>query len=399
MKHFLRQNRFKSLLILVTLIVNTSINCAIAQWTTVEKIDFNNLTYESDYATLGIPYYDNSTSPTTANPNAGPRNGMINGTWEVANTNLGATQVPGNAAGGRFLMFWTDDRYTYPGLADNIAPTGIVFSKTYNNLVVGTTYRFSYSSGYLRSGSETAGFNNNPLLTLLIDNVVAPITPASLTASWVQSPYLTFTATKTSYTLAISNARNQATGNDFGLDNILLEAQAPLSVSLLSFKANQFQSQINLFWSTANEKDFSHFEVQKSTNAKEFGTINNIKGNKSANYNCIDNTLNEGLNYYRLKMVDLDGTYTYSKIISISYESNGSYIAVENPAKNGILNINTNLKNPKFILVSIDGRQVELNIFKQENAIKLCTKNLKMGLYFLNIIAEGKSISRKIIIE
>ncbi len=99
-------------------------------------------------------------------------------------------------------------------------------------------------------------------------------------------------------------------------------ASQALPVNLISFTGKKTgERQNTLKWITANEKAFKAFEIQRSSNTKSFesiGTVNSIEKQISNlnNYQFVDNQAT-GNNYYRLKMVDLDGKYNYSKIISI----------------------------------------------------------------------------------
>jgi hypothetical protein len=88
-----------------------------------------------------------------------------------------------------------------------------------------------------------------------------------------------------------------------------------LPVTLLSFDGKVLEITIQLNWKTTAETNFSHFEIQKSADSKEFGTIGNVKGISQSIYNFTDTNPTEGQNYYRLRMVDLDGTTAFSKII------------------------------------------------------------------------------------
>lgn len=183
--------------------------------------------------------------------------------------------------------------------------------------------------------------------------------------------------------------------NDFQINNV-----STLPIDLLNLNGKQMDDQINLTWKVANEKDFSHFEVQKSNNGKEFGAIGKVYANKLSIYNHADFNPTEGNNYYRLKMVDIDGTSKLSQVISINFEKGGNYISVENPANNGEFKVMTNLKNPKFILFSALGNRLGItNAENSKNNYTLKAHNVAVGIYYLNIVSEdGKIFTRKIII-
>lgn len=113
---------------------------------------------------------------------------------------------------------------------------------------------------------------------------------------------------------------------------ILSYGPGPLPVDLVSFSGKKTaENQNTLQWITANEKDFDRFEIQRSMDAKSFETMGVVLRQKGTNeidndqveqalhaYTFADNAPGT-FNYYRLKMVDLDGTFKFSRIISIEH--------------------------------------------------------------------------------
>lgn len=177
-----------------------------------------------------------------------------------------------------------------------------------------------------------------------------------------------------------------------------------LPVDLTYFTADKLEEKINLSWTTAQEKKFDRFELQKSNNAKSFETIASIKGtnseahNYSGSYNYRDAEPWEGNNYYRLKMVDLDGSYKYSKIINFNFIKGDTYVAVENPASNGAFTVMTNLVNPVFALVNTNGQRMNLSMSKTSNSTYIIKAGpVSQGLYILKITSNGRDITKKIL--
>lgn len=98
-------------------------------------------------------------------------------------------------------------------------------------------------------------------------------------------------------------------------------AGQPLPVTLISFSAKKSGANQNkLSWVTSDEKNFKHFEITKSTDAVHFETIGQIDGVQQTSalrsYEFLDNQAS-GMIYYRLKMVDRDESFKFSKIISL----------------------------------------------------------------------------------
>ena len=100
---------------------------------------------------------------------------------------------------------------------------------------------------------------------------------------------------------------------------------APLPVRLISFSGKNTENGNELTWKTSSEVNFSHFEIERSENAKTYNIAGSIDGSKAEAYEFVDvSTKNSA--YYRLKMVDADGTLAYSKSIFILAENEKSLI-------------------------------------------------------------------------
>ncbi|MEO8400104.1 MAG: T9SS type A sorting domain-containing protein [Ignavibacteriaceae bacterium] len=109
---------------------------------------------------------------------------------------------------------------------------------------------------------------------------------------------------------------------DLSLNNpITISGVVP--VELTSFNASVTKGGISLKWETATETNNRGFEIERSTDSKIFSRIGYVEGNgTSANknsYQFTDKNLIGGVYYYRLKQIDIDGSYNYSKIVQVDY--------------------------------------------------------------------------------
>ena len=116
--------------------------------------------------------------------------------------------------------------------------------------------------------------------------------------------------------------------------------EIPLPVELLKFSASLENKSVSLDWITATEINNDYFIVEKSQDAISFKNIGMVysladggNSNTILNYNFIDNDVTSGVYYYRLKQFDIDGTYTYSEIVSVILNSTGTFSICPNPAK------------------------------------------------------------------
>jgi hypothetical protein len=123
------------------------------------------------------------------------------------------------------------------------------------------------------------------------------------------------------------------TVKDMYLNNVKL-----LPVILKDFTAEKNNKTVNLNWQTAQELNSSHFIIEKSIDGTNFSFLQKVNavGNSSLTqkYATIDAQPFYGTNFYRVKMVDLDGRFTYSDVAAIKFDYTGNEIALfPNPVK------------------------------------------------------------------
>ena len=175
-------------------------------------------------------------------------------------------------------------------------------------------------------------------------------------------------------------------------------------LELLTFTA-QKQGKTNLLqWQTAQEINVDHFIVERSLNGspdsyREFNGIGNVKAGLS-NYSFTDNNPLKATNYYRLKMMDRDGQFTYSPIRSINNSGTFSVSIYPNPAKDN-LQIQISLTpSPlqkrgaiQLQIISQDGKVLlSQNTSATTGSIlrSINTSNLAKGSYFLKVTIADK---------
>lgn len=109
----------------------------------------------------------------------------------------------------------------------------------------------------------------------------------------------------------------------------LVSWMVALPVKLLFFTADQGKGKTALLqWATATETNNQYFEVQRSADAATWNAIGQVPGAinsvEELNYNLTDNSPLPGVNYYRLKQVDVDGNVSYSDIAELNFtQDNG----------------------------------------------------------------------------
>lgn len=162
------------------------------------------------------------------------------------------------------------------------------------------------------------------------------LTPTVLTSN-TNSGTLTFTHTFTTGTYYYYAEITQADGNVAWTSPIwYTKITSPLPIELLSFSGKNTWKGNVLDWQTASEINNAYFTVERSVDGSNFEELANLDGagnsTEKHSYSYLDRTAKTGLNYYRLRQTDFDGTFTNSNIIAIrSVESKGLFTIFPNP--------------------------------------------------------------------
>ena len=160
-----------------------------------------------------------------------------------------------------------------------------------------------------------------------------------------------------------------------------------LPIELASFNAKAYGSNVHLEWTTASEKNNDFFEVQRSVDGKTFLPVVKVAGainsNTPKNYKAIDENPIGGINYYRLKQTDLDGTSTYHKIISVEVLTGLNLKLYPNPAQEFIILNVPKPENLIFEVFDLNGKKYKVSSKTQGNQLIVNISVLNKGVYIL----------------
>ncbi|WP_304064217.1 T9SS type A sorting domain-containing protein [Pedobacter glucosidilyticus] len=194
---------------------------------------------------------------------------------------------------------------------------------------------------------------------------------------------------------------------DYYVDNVYFHASTTLPVALTDFVVKAFSNSVVLNWKTASEEKFNGFEVEHRTDNADFKAINGafVSGGKNT-YSYTHNNPANGNNYYRLKMVDQDGTFEYSDIQAVQFDLAGADVKIQcypNPVTDQ-LNIRFNAHTVGEAIISLQdlqGRtisQTKVNATSGDNQSVMNTSSLNKGVYLVSISLNGKVLdSQKIV--
>ncbi|MGG7665875.1 choice-of-anchor tandem repeat GloVer-containing protein [Dyadobacter sp. BHUBP1] len=162
-----------------------------------------------------------------------------------------------------------------------------------------------------------------------------------------------------------------------------------LPVTLVDFNAKLQENQGMLTWRTTEESNFSHFELQRSHDARTFSTIGEVSTSPTGRYSFIDTGLNEITGtyaYYRLKMIDRapaggDGAFAYSAILRLALPGEGNLI-YPNPVVETLHVKHTPKTNGAWQLADMKGNIV-MGGKSDGEALELDMRSLRTGIYLL----------------
>jgi hypothetical protein len=209
---------------------------------------------------------------------------------------------------------------------------------------------------------------------------------------------------------SLTNLLNQVVNNtgsfcaDLSKNSVTVNVTGVLPVQLTALKARKQGEKVSLDWGTLTEQNSSHFIVQRSANASEFGNeIGNVKaaGNSTSElkYNFLDVNPIKGWNYYRIKQVDIDSRFTYSNVAAVNFEKGGGLMVIyPNPAKDQLNVEYTSERSGNLQLQVIDSKgsvlmAEKMNITTGRNSRSLNISFLSTGMYLLKYIDGDGNIS------
>lgn len=186
----------------------------------------------------------------------------------------------------------------------------------------------------------------------------------------------------------------------------LVSYSLPLKMGNLT--ATRQRTTVRLNWETLSEQNTSHFIVERSTDGQQFTSIGQVSANGNREttslYRYLDAQPANGTNFYRLKMVDLDAAYTFSRVIAVKSEESSATVQVfPNPATDVLqLQLPSAARSTATISITdMMGRVLQtstVQLAEGNNANSISIYHLTPGTYQL-IIVNGEEKQAKTFIK
>lgn len=184
-----------------------------------------------------------------------------------------------------------------------------------------------------------------------------------------------------------------------------------LPVDIANLRANKRENEIDLKWTAFNESNVLTYDVERSENSRRFikvGTVPAVaNGLNEFNYSWTDPSPMKGNNFYRLKSIDTDGSFEYSKILKVSLDGSTSAQITPNPVTGNLMQVQVNSDKNKTLVLNLYDAMGKKLFSKQLNAQAgaalhqvTLPESIKNGLYFAQL-HDGENMlhNSKIIIQ
>ncbi len=328
------------------------------------------------------------------NNNAGTGNSVLapcakiavnTGTVNITGVNFGIERLPDSDDKSRnYTVNVPGMQYAVPGFSGSDPEDGVLGSgKTYKITTVPNNAVLFYNGALVTANMVITSFDPTLLLIDPSDNaLVCTFTYASRDAAGYYDP------TPAAVTITWSQT---------------------LPVKLISFSGRLNGSKVDLNWVTANELNTKHFEVERSADGLRFSKLATVtaKGNSNSptSYDLVDPAPLKGVNYYRLKMVDIDGKFEYSQVVIIRIENSIQLVTKVAPNPfTGKIDVYLTLTHNTpvdFRFIDINGRMVFSKSVKGLKGFNWFTINdldkLPSAPYMLHIKTDDATIVEKLI--
>lgn len=256
----------------------------------------------------------------------------------------------------------------------NAAPVNCANVNILLSIDGGNTYPFTLASNIANDGVETVLMPNNPTATARI--------------------------------------KIEAADNIFfDISNVNFTIDQAVPVELSSFTASLLDEGVRIEWVTATETNNSGFSLERSRDEQNFKEAVYKKGNGTSTtsniYSYIDEEVESGVYYYRLKQIDHDGSFKYLNVITVDVGTPKQFLLSQNYPNpfNPSTNIKFSLPERGLVNLSVFdvlGREVEVLVNEIREAgtyeITFDAKNLTSGIYFYQLMTNFFSKTNKMIL-
>lgn len=169
---------------------------------------------------------------------------------------------------------------------------------------------------------------------------------------------------------------------------------SPLPVELVSFDASLAERKVILNWQTASELNSNYFDILRSNDGENWSSIGTVPASGSSqsiiDYSLTDTSPMNGVSYYRLKQVDLNGNFHLSDIRSINNSSKVNQVKIyPNPTDKGLVTVVSDEPISSLLVYNALGKVVFEAKIDSDDTYLLDAQSFESGMYWINLNGEN----------
>jgi hypothetical protein len=178
----------------------------------------------------------------------------------------------------------------------------------------------------------------------------------------------------------------------------------PLPVGFTAWDVHYAANTVRITWTTESETASDYFAVQRSVDGLVWETIQVLAGqgtsSTSNSYVAVDNQPKNGINYYRLMQVDLNGKQTFTSTLVANTTELKTLTVFPNPAKNELFIGDGTSEFEHIIITDMIGKSVPLMFTTAQHGVNANCSEIENGLYTLTAItSQGETLSKRVVIN
>lgn len=198
------------------------------------------------------------------------------------------------------------------------------------------------------------------------------------------------------------------TADPLGTGLIVFTESTTLPVQLVLFLATKNDDgSVKVSWATSQEQNSDYYDVERSGDQASWSSIGTVKAkgyaSTTTNYFLNDQSPLNGIGYYRLKMVDLDGKFVYSKTVTVTTENTSVPLVVYSNPFSDQIRLKINLSKPQNLMMTVSDMQGKTYITQSyqaqsgDNMVNIVPPVTSSGMYILRI--QGDTYNQTIKLE
>jgi len=240
-------------------------------------------------------------------------------------------------------------------------------------------FKSDCSGGVFGDGLGACGDRDQKWSTTNANNIISiPATPGT----YVLEIYYEISGQAGGTTLCNDTRYESGGGSNFSAE---FTVTSVLPVRLLDFSGRKQTQGVSLSWNTASEENFRHFIVEHSQDGIHFNAVGTVlgKGNAAAksDYQFWHRQPVQGANYYRLRQVDRDGSFAYSKVVNVDWSGKPLLSVYPNPTKD-LLYVSGLQKGDQIQIIDFAGKVLQ-TLLSAGESMNVNVRSLPTGTYIL----------------